>query len=258
MSYGRTTVVDRVALVTGATAGFGRACVERLIAEGARVVATGRRQDRLADLATHDRCHAAAMDVRDGASVDGALASLPEDYRAIDLLVNNAGLALGLEPAHRASWQDWDDMIATNVRGLAYVTRAVLPGMVERGRGHVVNISSIAGSYPYPGGNVYGATKAFVTQFSLNLRADLVGTPVRVTSIEPGLAETEFSIVRFAGDAERAGKVYAGTDPITAADIAEAVHWVATLPEHLNVDRLEIMPTCQAAGPLAIHRRPLG
>lgn len=244
-------------LVTGATAGFGLAIAERYLREGARVVAAGRREDRLAALvrAHPERCAAAVMDVRERASVDAALAALPPAFRDVDVLVNNAGLALGLEKAHEASWDDWEQMIDTNVKGLAYVTRAVLPGMVARARGHVVNLGSVAATYPYPGGNVYGATKAFVTQLSLMLRADLLGTPVRVTCLEPGLAaETEFSLVRFHGDAERARKVYAGTTPLTAEDVAEVVLWCTTLPEHVNVNRLELMPTGQAFGPMAVHR----
>ncbi len=171
------------------------------------------------------------------------------------MLVNNAGLALGLEPAHRASLADWDQMVATNVTGLIHMTRALLPGMVERNRGHIVNLGSIAGTYPYPGGHVYGASKAFVKQFSLNLRADLVGTGVRVTDLEPGLCGgTEFSSVRFRGDTDKAASVYAGTQPLSAEDIAEATAWVVGLPAHFNVNRMEIMPTCQAPGPLAVKR----
>jgi 3-hydroxy acid dehydrogenase / malonic semialdehyde reductase len=202
-----------------------------------------------------DRAHALQLDVRDRAAVEEAIAGLPAEWAAIDLLVNNAGLALGLEPAQRASLDDWDGMVDTNVKGVLYVTRAVLPGMVERGRGHIVNIGSTAGSWPYPGGNVYGASKAFVRQFSLNLRADLLKTPVRVTDVEPGLVGgTEFSAVRFKGDDARAGGVYAGTTPLTADDIAEAVHWVATLPPHVNVNTLELMPVCQSFAGLAIAR----
>jgi len=246
-----------VALVTGATAGFGQATARRLAANGCALVVAGRRSDRLQALARElgDRCHPVTLDVRDRDAVASAIAGLPSAFAEIDVLVNNAGLALGLEPAHEASLDDWETMIDTNVKGLAYVTRAVLPGMVERGRGHVVNIGSIAGSYPYPGGNAYGGTKAFVEQFSLNLRADLLGTGVRVTNVEPGLAETEFSVVRFKGDAAAAKKVYDGTDPITADDVADAVWWAVSRPPHLNVNRIELMPTCQASGPLAVHRK---
>lgn len=246
-----------IVFVTGATAGFGRAIAERFIAEGAKVIASGRRAERLAELAEAlgPNLLPLELDVRDAAAVQAAVDGLPEAFAAVDVLVNNAGLALGLEPADRALLDDWDTMIDTNVRGLVYVTRALLPGMVARGRGHVVNMGSIAATYPYPGGNVYGATKAFVRQFSLNLRADLVGRGVRVTDIEPGLCGgTEFSTVRFHGDADRAAAVYEGVQPLTAEDVAEAVRWVATLPAHVNINTLEMMPTCQAAGPLAIKR----
>ena len=247
----------RTALVTGATAGFGRAITHRLVRDGWRVIATGRRADRLADLA---REHPNAvlphqLDVTDAPSVAALPGSLPEAWRSIDALINNAGLALGLEPAHQADLAAWDQMVATNVTGLMHVTRALLPAMVARDRGHIVNLSSIAATYPYPGGHVYGASKAFVAQFSLNLRADLVGTNVRVTSIEPGLCGgTEFSTVRFGGDEAKAAKVYQGTTPLTADDIAESVAWVLHLPPHVNINRIEMMPTCQASGPLAVKR----
>lgn len=246
-----------IVLVTGATAGFGRAIAQRFVREGARVIATGRRAERLAELKAElgEALLPLTLDVRDRAAVEAAVAGLPEAFAAVDVLVNNAGLALGLEPADRAEVDDWDRMIDTNVKGLVYITRALLPGMVARGRGHVVNMGSIAGTYPYPGGNVYGGTKAFVRQFSLNLRADLVGRGVRVTDIEPGLCGgTEFSTVRFHGDADKAAGVYAGVQPLTAEDIAESVFWVTGLPAHVNINTLELMPTCQAAGPLAVVR----
>src|SRR6266516_1285248 len=197
-----------VAFVTGATSGFGRAIAERFAREGARVVVSGRRPERLAELARSlgDRALPLMLDVRDRKAVESAVAALPAGFAEVDVLVNNAGLALGLEPAYRASLDEWETMIDTNCRGLVTCTRAILPGMVKRGRGHVVNVGSIAASYPYPGGNVYGATKAFVHQFSQNLKADLLGTPVRVTVIEPGMAETEFSLVRLK-DAEKAHAV---------------------------------------------------
>jgi len=179
---------------------------------------------------------------------------LPEGFREVDILVNNAGLALGLEPAHETSLDDWDAMIDTNIKGLAYCTRFILPGMVARNRGHIVNIGSTAGAWPYPGGNVYGGTKAFVEQFSRNLRADLLGTRVRVTCLAPGMAETDFSLVRFKGDAEKAAKVYAGTDPLTADDVAGIVGWVAGLPSHVNVNTLEVMSIDQTWGPFAVNR----
>ncbi|HSD39372.1 MAG TPA: SDR family NAD(P)-dependent oxidoreductase [Rhodocyclaceae bacterium] len=248
-----------IVFVTGATAGFGAAIVRRFVHEGHQVVALGRRQDRLDALRDEfvaDRVHTVMLDVRDNAAVERAVAGLPDEFSAIDVLVNNAGLALGLEPAQRAELDDWEQMVDTNIKGLMYVTRAVLPGMVERGRGHVVNIGSIAGNYPYPGGNVYGATKAFVRQLSLNLRADLVNNSIRVTDIAPGLSSgTEFSNVRFHGDDKKAEQVYANTQSLTAEDIAESVYWVTTLPAHVNVNVLELMPVTQAAGPLAISRQ---
>ena len=248
-----------IVFVTGATSGFGAAIVRRFVHEGHQVVALGRRQDRLDTLRDEfvaDRVHTVMLDVRDNAAVERAVAGLPDAFSAIDVLVNNAGLALGLEPAQRAELDDWEQMVDTNIKGLMYVTRAVLPGMVERGRGHVVNIGSIAGNYPYPGGNVYGATKAFVRQLSLNLRADLVNNAIRVTDIAPGLSSgTEFSNVRFHGDDKKAEQVYANTQSLTAEDIAESVYWVTTLPAHVNVNVLELMPVTQAAGPLAISRQ---
>jgi 3-hydroxy acid dehydrogenase / malonic semialdehyde reductase len=244
--------------VTGASAGFGAAIVRRFAAKGACVVATARRADKLAALAEEfgDAVLPLALDVQDRGAVERAVAGLPADFAAIDCVVNNAGLALGLEPAARADLANWDRMIDTNCKGVAYVTRAVLPGMVERGRGHVVNIGSVAGTYPYPGGNVYGATKAFVHQFSLNLRADLHGTGVRVTCIEPGLCGgTEFSEVRLGGDKAKAAAIYAGVEPLTAEDIAEAVDWATSQPIHVNVNTIELMPVAQSFAALQIHRR---
>ena len=247
----------RVALVTGATSGFGEAMTRRLLSAGARVVATGRRAERLqalaADLDT-ERLLTRELDVRDQASVDALLAGLPAAFEAIDILYNNAGLALGLSKAHEADLDDWQTMIDTNVSGLVRVTRAVLPGMVARNRGDVINISSVAANYPYPGGNVYGATKAFVRQFSLNLRADLLGTKIRVTSIEPGMADTEFSVVRFKGDQSSADKVYAGVNAMTADDVALVCEGILKLPAHINVNTLELMPVQQAFGPFAVDR----
>ena len=250
-------LTGRIALVTGATSGFGLATAEALVRAGARVIATGRRRERLDALADRfpGRIHPVVLDVRDRDAVDREIAALPPDLAAVDVLVNNAGLALGLEPAQRASLDEWDTMIATNCRGLVTMTRALLPGMVARNRGHVVNVGSVAGTYPYPGGNVYGATKAFVRQFTLNLRADLLGTAVRATSIEPGMAETEFSLVRFQGDAARAGKVYEGVKPLSGADVAEAILWCVTLPAHVNVNAVELMPVQQAFSPFAIARK---
>jgi 3-hydroxy acid dehydrogenase/malonic semialdehyde reductase len=251
-----THLEGKVALVTGATAGFGEACAETFVRAGATVIAAGRRKERLDALAARlgSKLHPLVLDIRDRAAVERTVRDLPAPVSEIDLLVNNAGLALGLEPAQRASLDDWDTMIATNCRGLVTMTRAVLPGMVARNRGHVVNVGSVAGSYPYPGGNVYGATKAFVSQFTLNLRADLLGTAVRASVIMPGMAETEFSLVRFAGDAARAEKVYEGVQPLSAQDVAEAILWVVSLPPHVNVNALEMMPVQQAFSAFAIHR----
>jgi 3-hydroxy acid dehydrogenase / malonic semialdehyde reductase len=247
------------ALVTGASAGFGAAIVRRLHAEGWRVVAAARRVDRLRALAQElgPAVLAWPLDVTDPGAVAALPGALPSPFGEIDLLVNNAGLALGLLPAQQASLEDWESMVATNVSGLMRCTHALLPGMVARGRGHIVNIGSVAGGTPYPGGNAYGATKAFVHQFTRNLKADLAGTPVRVTVIEPGLVGgSEFSNVRFKGDDARAASVYAGTDPLTPEDIAEAVAWVVQLPSRVNVNVVELMPACQAYGPLVIHRKP--
>jgi 3-hydroxy acid dehydrogenase / malonic semialdehyde reductase len=243
-------------LVTGASAGFGAAIARRFVAEGATVIASARRTDRLEALAAElgPRLVPVALDVREPAVVAQVLAGLPDDIAAIDVLVNNAGLALGLEPAHQADLDDWDQMLDTNCRGLVHVTRAVLPGMVERGRGHVVNLGSVAGTYPYPGNNVYGATKAFVHQFSLNLRSDLHGSGVRVTCIEPGMAETEFTTVRFAGDQAKADAVYGGMQPLTADDIAASVLWAVSQPAHVNINVIELMPVAQSFAPFQVAR----
>jgi 3-hydroxy acid dehydrogenase/malonic semialdehyde reductase len=243
-------------LVTGATAGFGLATAERFARDGARLIVTGRRADRLeAFVKAHPRAHAAVLDVRDRAAVERFAAGLPADFAQVDVLVNNAGLALGLEGAHKTNLDEWEQMIDTNCRGLVVLTRCILPGMVERKRGHVVNVGSVAGSYPYPGGNVYGATKAFVHQFTLGLRADIVGTGVRATCVEPGMAETEFSLVRFQGDASKAASVYQGVTPLTGADVADVIHWVVTRPAHVNVNVVELMAEQQAFGPFAVKRR---
>ena len=248
--------MSRTALVTGATSGFGRATVERFVAGGWRVVACGRRAERLralVDALGEDQVHAAAFDIRDAAAMQAAIDALPAGFRDIDLLVNNAGLALGTQAAQQSSLDDWRTMIDTNVTALVTLTRALLPTLIER-RGAIVNVSSTAGKYPYPGGNVYGGTKAFVSQFSLNLRADLHGTGVRVTALEPGMAETEFTLVRTHGDRAASDALYAGAEPMTASDIADTLWWVANLPPHLNINRLELMPTTQSFGPFAVHR----
>ncbi len=242
--------------ISGATAGFGAAAVERFIAGGWRVVACGRRADRLQALVDRhgeEVVHAAAFDVRDDAAMRAAHANLPAAFADIDLLVNNAGLALGTAPAQQADLAQWKQMIDTNITALVSLTHLLLPPLIQR-RGAIVNISSIAASYSYRGGNVYGASKAFVTQFSQNLRTDLHGTGVRVTSIEPGMAETEFTLVRTGGDQAASDNLYAGAHPITAHDIAETIWWVANLPPHLNINRLEVMPVSQSAAGLQVHR----
>lgn len=247
-----------IALVTGASAGFGMAISRLLVANGWKVIGSGRRAERLQTLQNElgDAFLPLVFDVQDRAATEAAIAALPAGWQAVDLLVNNAGLALGLEPAHKASMEDWEQMIATNVMGLARVTRLLLPGMVERGRGHVINIGSIAGTYPYPGGNVYGATKAFVKQFSLNLRADLAGTPIRVTNVEPGMCGgTEFSNVRFHGDDAKAAAVYQGVEFIQPEDIANTVLWISQQPAHFNVNSIEVMPVAQSFGPLVVKRQ---
>ena len=247
--------MPKTALITGATSGFGRATAQRFAAQGWNVIATGRRADRLRTLrdTLGDRVHTLAFDIRDADAMQAALATLPEALQGIDLLVNNAGLALGTAPAQSADLGQWRQMIDTNITALVALTHALLPGLIER-RGAIVNISSIAATYPYTGGNVYGGTKAFVSQFSLGLRSDLHGTGVRVTSIEPGLAETEFTLVRTSGNQSASDQLYAGAQPITDTDIADAIWWVATLPPHLNINRLEVMPVSQSFAGFQIHR----
>jgi len=243
-----------VALITGATAGIGEAAARAFVDSGWHVIGTGRRADRLDALAAElgERFHGAVFDVRDEAARDAALEALPEGFRDIDLLINNAGLALGLEPAQNASLSNWTTMIDTNITALVSITHKLLPALVAR-KGAIINISSVAANYPYPGGNVYAGTKAFVRQFSLDLRADLHGTGVRVTSIEPGMVETEFTLVR-TGSQETSDKLYGGADPMTAEDIAETLLWVATLPPHLNINALELMPVNQSWQGFAVHR----
>ena len=245
-------------VITGATSGFGRSCAERFAEEGWKLVLIGRRAKRLEEmwkeLSVKTDILTITLDVQDRGKVFETFESLPVDFSKIDVLVNNAGLAMGLAPAFKADINDWDTMIDTNIKGLVYCTRALLPAMVKRNAGQIINIGSISGNWPYPGGNVYGATKAFVQQFSRNLRADLHGTKIRVTNLEPGIAETEFSIVRFKGDEERAGKVYKDIQALKAGDISDIVWWIANTPEHINVNQIEVMPTCQTWGPLKIHR----
>ena len=248
--------MTRTAFITGATSGFGRATARRLVAAGWRIVATGRRAERLQALVEElggERVHAAAFDMRDAAAMAAAIEALPPAYRDIDLLLNNAGLAQGTAPAQQASLEDWQRMIDTNITALVTLTRALLPRLVER-RGAIINVSSTAATYPYTGGNVYGGTKAFVSQFSLNLRADLHGTGVRVTSLEPGMAETEFTLVRTHGDQAASDALYRGARPMTAEDIADVVCWIADLPPHLNVNRLELMPVSQSFAGFQVAR----
>ena len=246
-----------VTFITGATSGFGAAAARRYVAAGGKVIATGRRTERLEELQAElgaDNCHIITLDIRDRAAIDAAIAAIPAPFAGINIVLANAGLALGLQPAQETDITDWETMIATNVTGFVYTIRALLPGMIARGGGHVVTLGSVAGDYPYPGGSVYGATKAFVKQFALNLRSDVQGKNIRVTNIEPGLTETEFSIVRFKGDEGKAAKPYEGTKAMNAEDIAESIFWSTTLPAHVNVNRLQLMATTQAFGPFDIYR----
>lgn len=247
----------KTALVTGATAGFGLAICKTLLNAGYRVIGTGRRKERLAALQAEfgDLFLPLTFDISDVAQTEQVLNNRPADWQAVDLLVNNAGLALGLEPAHQANLADWYQMIDTNIKGLVSVTALILPEMVARNTGHIINLGSIAGNYAYPGGNVYGGTKAFVKQFSLNLRADLAGTKVRVSNVEPGLCGgTEFSNIRFKGDDLKAAKVYENVQFVTPEDIANIVLWLNQQPEHVNINRIEVMPTAQTFSPLAVNR----
>jgi len=243
--------------ITGATSGFGQAAARRYAEAGARVIATGRRGDRLRQLQDElgkDKCHIVELDVRDYEAMQAAIESLPAPFDAINVVIANAGLALGMQPAAETEMSDWDTMVDTNVKGLMYTIRLLLPGLIERGGGHIVTVGSVAGDYPYAGGSVYGATKAFVKQFALNLRSDLQGKNVRVTNIEPGLTETEFSLVRFKGDADKAAKPYEGTQAMNADDIVESIFWTTTLPRHVNVNRVQMMATTQALAGFDVYR----
>lgn len=243
-------------MVTGASSGFGLATAKAFAQKGHKVIAAARRKDRLEALQQEfgDQIYVMPLDVTSEEQIEKAIDALPDQFSKIDLLVNNAGLALGLEPAHKVDLDDWHQMVDTNIKGLYLMTRKLLPNMVSLKSGHIINIGSIAGNYAYPGGNAYGATKAFVKQFSRNLRADLLGTQIRVTNIEPGLAETEFSLVRFHGDKTKADKVYENTQALTAEDIAEAVVWAFEQPQHVNINSIELMPTSQAWSALAIDK----
>lgn len=251
--------MGNVVFITGATSGFGRATARRFAEAGWSLVLSGRRLERLqelqAELGAKVPVHIATLDVRDAAAVQQMVADLPEAFRRVTVLVNNAGLALAPEPAQKVALEDWHTMIDTNITGLVNVTHALLPTLVEIGKGtSIINIGSVAGEWPYPGGHVYGATKAFVKQFGFNLRCDLVSTGVRVTDIAPGMAETEFTLVRTKGNQAASDALYSTTTPLTAEDIAEQIFYVATLPAHININRLEIMPSRQAWSPFAVDR----
>ncbi len=250
----------RVALVTGASVGIGRAVSVKLAAENVRLILIARRKDKLEELAVELKgkaaCHILPCDLRDQEDLHRKLDQLPDAFAQVDILVNNAGLALGLEPTQKTAWSDWQQMIDINCKALAFLTHRLLPGMVDRKCGHVVNIGSVAGTYPYAGGNVYGATKSFVKQFSLNLKADLLGTDVRVTNIEPGMVgDTEFSLVRFKGDQEKQRETYRGVEPLDPESVADAVLWAVSRPPHVNITRIEMMPVCQAPSRLAIRKK---
>ncbi len=254
-----TSLKGKIVFITGASAGIGKACAEAFAAAGANLVLSARRKDRLTSLAARltaahgTECHLLALDVRRRDEVEAAVASLPEDWREVDVLVNNAGLGRGLDKLHEGQPDEWEEMLDTNVKGLLYVTRALLPGMVERGRGHVINLGSVAGREVYPGGNVYCASKFAVMALTKGLRMDLLGTPIRVSTVDPGMVETEFSVIRFRGDEARAAKVYQGMKALTPADIADTVLWVATRPPHVDVTEVVIMPTAQASATM-VHR----
>jgi sulfoacetaldehyde reductase len=251
--------MSKVVFITGATSGFGRATAERFAQAGWSLVLSGRRLERLEQLqqalGSTVPVHIAALDVRDAKAVQQMVDALPEAFRNVHALINNAGLALAPEPAQNVALQDWHTMIDTNITGLVNVTHAVLPRLLETGKGaSIVNIGSVAGEWPYPGGHVYGASKAFVKQFSFNLRCDLIATGVRVTDIAPGMAETEFTLVRTKGNQAASDAMYGSTTPLTAEDIAEQIFYVCTLPDHININRLEVMPSRQAWSPFAVDR----
>lgn len=252
----------KTVLITGASSGFGEACAKRYASDGCRLILAARSEDKLITLAEQLKSADPALeilscklDVRKASEIDRFASSLPAKFADVDILINNAGLALGVTPAHQSDINDWEDMVDTNIKGLMRMTRNILPGMVERNRGHIVNIGSVAASWPYPGGNVYCASKAFVQQFSRTLLTDLLGTALRVSHIDPGLAETNFSRVRLHGDNNKADAIYDGTQPLTAEDIADIIYWTTSVPAHININSLEVMPVCQAWGPLAINRQ---
>jgi serine 3-dehydrogenase len=254
-----TSLRDKIVFITGASSGIGMSCARIFAADGARILMAARRLDRLNKLAAELRAaakvpvHAFALDVRDQPAVERAIGGLPPEWAAIDVLINNAGLSRGLDKIHEAKISDWEEMIDTNIKGLLYVSRAVIPGMVKRGSGHVINIGSIAGHELYPGGNVYCGTKFAVKAISQGMRIDLVATPIRVSSVDPGMVETEFSLVRYHGDKEKADKTYKGFKPLSPDDIADAVHYCATRPPHVNINDMIVMPQAQA-GVLVVNR----
>ena len=246
-----------IVLITGATSGFGMSCAELFSRKGYKTILIGRRKERLLKLSKKlgvKKNLPIQLDVRNKKEVFQTIEELPNDFKKISILINNAGLAWGLEPAHKVDIKKWETMIDTNCKGLVYITRAVLPGLIKRNKGHIVNIGSVAGSYPYQGGNVYGGTKAFVKQFSLGLKSDLLGTKVKITNIEPGMADTEFSLVRFSGNKKKANDVYKKITPLNGKDIAETILWSVNRPSHVNINRIEIMPLQQGFNFFAISR----
>lgn len=246
-----------IIFITGATSGFGAAMARRFVKNGHKVIATGRREDRLLELAKElgDNLLPVKLDIRDKDQVQSVLNNLTSDWADIDVLINNAGLAVGADPIQNVSLDAFETMIQTNIQGLFYCTKLILPIMLKKNNGHIVNLGSVAGEFPYVGGNVYGASKAFVHQMSLNLRSDLLGTKIRVTCIEPGMCESEFSEVRFHGDKEKAQAVYQGMTPLSSEDIAETVDWVISRPAHLNINVISLMPTDQAFAGFSVHRQ---
>ena len=246
-----------IVLITGATSGFGKSCAELFSKKGYKTILTGRRKDKLLSLSKKlgiKKSLPIQLDVRNKEKVFQTISDLPKDFKKISILINNAGLAWGLEPAHKIDIKKWETMIDTNCKGLVYMTRAVLPGLIKRNKGHIVNIGSVAGNYPYAGGNVYGGTKAFVKQFSLGLKSDLLGTKVKITNIEPGMADTEFSLVRFSGNKQKAAEVYKNMTPLSSEDIAETIFWAINRPPHVNINRIELMPLQQGFNFFAVSR----
>jgi len=246
-----------IVLITGATSGFGMSCAELFSKKGYKTILIGRRKERLLKLSKKlgvKKNLPIQLDVRNKEEVFQTIDKLPNDFKKISILINNAGLAWGLEPAHKVDIKKWETMIDTNCKGLVYITRAVLPGLIKRNKGHIVNMGSVAGSYPYEGGNVYCGTKAFVKQFSLGLKSDLLGTKVKITNIEPGMANTEFSLVRFSGNKKAADNVYNNMTPLNGRDIAETIYWATSRPAHVNINRIELMPLQQGFNFFSVSR----